>query len=57
MIQKLENIPFDEKLVPDLKAGDSVAVHWNMVVKILTNEEEKNLKFWTKKIIELNFNT
>jgi hypothetical protein len=50
-----QSVPFDSKIVPDLKIGDSVAVHWNMIIKILTGNEENNLETWTKKVIKLQF--
>lgn len=46
-------IPFDPKFTPDLKVEDTVAVHWNMIIKILTQTEEKNLAFWTSKVLGL----
>ncbi|MBU1016785.1 hypothetical protein KJ678_01320, partial [Patescibacteria group bacterium] len=52
---KLKNRQEDLKFYPafllGLKAGDTVAVHWKQAVKILTKEEEKNLFFWTEKIL------
>lgn len=50
---KEETIPFSKKLVPGIKMGDVVAVHWNMVIKILTKQEEKKLKYWTKQCLVL----
>jgi len=47
-----EKIPFDPKIVEGLKIGDTVAAHWNMVIKILTKEEERKLSFWTGKVIQ-----
>jgi hypothetical protein len=47
------SIPFNSKFTPDLKAGSTVVVHWNMIVKILNKEEEKNLTFWTNKVLRL----
>ncbi len=46
------SIPFNPKFTPDLKVGDLVAVHWNLIVKILTKKEEKNLRYWSTKEIE-----
>lgn len=51
LIVNKETIPLNKKLVPELKAGDIVAVHWNIVVKILSKQEEKNLLFWTKEVL------
>jgi hypothetical protein len=50
-----EIVPFDLKIVPDLKIGDIVSVHWNMVIKILTGSEEKNLKHWTEKVCKMEY--
>lgn len=47
------SIPFNPKFTPDLKVGDTVAVHWNLIVKILTQKEEKNLHFWSAKICQI----
>lgn len=48
-----ETVPINMDFVPGLKTGDIVAVHWNMVIKILTKDEEKKLKYWTKKCLVL----
>ena len=47
------SVPFNSKFTPDLKVGDTVAVHWNLIVKILTSSEEKNLQFWSAKVCQL----
>jgi|SRR3989344_492688 len=47
----VKTMPFNLKLVAGLKEGDTVAVHWNIVIKILTETEEKNLLFWTKEVL------
>jgi hypothetical protein len=47
------SIPFNLKFTPDLKVEDIVAVHWNLIVKILNKKEEKNLKFWSAKVCQL----
>jgi hypothetical protein len=36
-----------------LKTGDTVCVHWRLVVKKLTKREIENLKYWTKETIKL----
>jgi len=45
------------KIYPDfvsgLAIGDFVAIHWDQVVKILTSREEKNLSFWTNRILDI----
>lgn len=47
------SIPFNPKLTPDLKVDDTVAVHWNLIVKILNKKEEKNLEVWSTKVCQL----
>lgn len=50
-----ESVLFDEGFTPNLKIADTVAVHWNFVVRILTEEEEVKLSFWTKEVLKLLF--
>ncbi len=41
--------------VPDLvqvAVGDVAAVHWGLVVKVLTAREEEQLAFWTKEVLQ-----
>lgn len=47
-----ETVPFNSDLAPGLKIGDTVAVHWKQVIKILTPNEEKNLAFWSGEVIK-----
>jgi hypothetical protein len=47
------SIPFNLKFTPNLKMGDAVAAHWNLIVKILSKREENNLEFWSKKVCQL----
>jgi hypothetical protein len=47
------SVPFNRKFTPDLKIGDTVAVHWNLIIKILTKKEEENLQFWSDKVCQL----
>jgi hydrogenase maturation factor len=53
LIVNKETFPINTELVPGLKTGDIVVVHWNMAVKILTKDEEKKLKYWTKQCLVL----
>ena len=39
--------------LPNIKLGDTVAVHWLQVVKILTPKEVKNLSYWTKFTLDI----
>ena len=50
-----EKVPYDEKITGNLKISDTVAVHWGMVIKKLTKEEENKIKYWTNKVLELTF--
>lgn len=53
LIKIKTSIPFNPKFTQDLKAGDTVAVHWNLIIKILNQNEEKNLQFWSAKVCQL----
>ncbi len=53
LVIKKETVPISTDLVPGIKTGDIVAVHWNMVIKILTKDEEKKLRYWTKRCLVL----
>lgn len=52
LIKKEETVRWDAELVPDLKVGQTVAVHWGWVAKKLTSEEQEKLLFWTQKVLE-----
>ncbi|MGI5827744.1 MAG: DUF6390 family protein [Patescibacteria group bacterium] len=43
---------YSSDFVPGMKKGKVVAVHWGMAVKILTQDEEEKLSFWTKRFLE-----
>jgi hypothetical protein len=46
---------YGPKLLGKVHAGDTVTVHWDIVTKILTKEEIKNIEYWTKKTLaEIN---
>jgi hypothetical protein len=47
-----EWIPFDLSLIPGLKSGDFVAVHWKQVIKILNKGEIKKIDYWTKEVLK-----
>jgi len=53
LVINIETVPLNMDFVPGIKIGNVVAVHWNMVVKILTKNEEEKLKFWTKQCLVL----
>ena len=53
VLTKLMNsFPYNSEFLPGLKIGDTVAVHWQQPVKILTPQETKNLAYWTSEILE-----
>lgn len=52
LIRLKKTIPFNTEFTPGLKIGDTVAVHWQQIVKILTKNEEKNLSIWTAAVLE-----
>lgn len=45
---KKRKVDWDRKILPELKAGDQVAFHWNMIAKLLSKEEVKNIKKYTQ---------
>ncbi|MDD2822756.1 MAG: DUF6390 family protein [Candidatus Daviesbacteria bacterium] len=47
-----DQFPINQDFTPSLKVGDTVAVHWKMIAKILTKKEESNLSFWTKEVLK-----
>jgi hypothetical protein len=52
LVLKKITLPIDVNFTPGLKSGDIVAVHWGMVIKILTKEEVKKVSFWTKEVLK-----
>ncbi len=53
LIKLEEKIPINKELIPEIKIGNTVAVHWKQVIKILDKTEEKNLHFWTKEVLDV----
>lgn len=47
-----EVMKFNKKFLGPVKVGDTVAVHWKQVVKILTTAEVRGLYLWTKKVLD-----
>lgn len=43
---------YDPLILKDLKIGDTVTMHWGLVNNILTQKEENNLEFWSKRVLE-----
>jgi len=50
---KREELKFYSDFLSNLKVGDTVAVHWKQVVKIVTDNEKNNLSYWTKEILKI----
>lgn len=51
LVLKKETFTYESNFVPNLKVKDIVAVHWNMIIKKLTEEEKGKLSFWTNEVI------
>ena len=47
-----ETHSFILEFLPNLKIGDTVAVHWKLITKILNAKEEKSLTYWTNKVLD-----
>lgn len=47
---KVEYLP---DLLPGVKEGDFVAVHWGHAVKVLSKNELNQLQFWTNEVLSL----
>lgn len=45
-------LPINSQIIPKLKVGDTIAVHWQQVIKILTQNEEENLTYWSKQVLQ-----
>jgi hydrogenase maturation factor len=52
LVQKKCRAKAIDGFLPNLKSGDTVAVHWNQAIKILTLKEAEQLAYWTKKVLE-----
>ncbi len=53
LILKKGRYTYRPEFLPNLKLGDTVAVHWREVVKKLTKEEVRKIEYWTKQVIKL----
>lgn len=51
LTRKRETLQIDLRFVPEVKIGDKISIHWGVANKILTQMEVKNLKKWTKKVL------
>lgn len=52
LVQLEETHPFSEDLVPGLKVGNVVAVHWKQVIRKLNEKEAESLEFWSNEVIQ-----
>lgn len=43
---------YDQELFPSLSIGDSVAIHWGSIAKVLSPQEAKKLVYWTERFLE-----
>ena len=50
--QKIVNVEYNPKFFKEIKVGDKIAIHWDYACKILTKNEEENLKKYTQKNID-----
>ena len=46
-----ETVDYNDGFLGGVQQGDTVALHWNQIIKKLTQEEVKKLEFWTEEII------
>jgi hypothetical protein len=47
-----QDMSYNTNILGEVHIGDTVVVHWGMVIKILTAEEEKKLEHWTKEVLK-----
>jgi hypothetical protein len=52
LVQKEENFSYHPDFLKGIKPGDTLAVHWQQPIKILTEKEKENLTYWTKETLE-----
>ena len=45
-------IDWDKNLIPQLNIGQQVSFHWNQLVQILTERDEKNLRKYTQQTLD-----
>lgn len=48
-----QNVKIDPDLTPHLNVGDNVAIHLGYLAAKLDDDEQKNLRFWTRKVAEI----
>ncbi len=50
-----EELTVDKRLIEEVTPKKVVAVHWGVVVKVLTQDEAHKLRFWTERVLTTNF--
>ena len=50
--QNQETIQFNPGFLPNLKTGDTIAVHWNYAVMTIDENQTKNIILWSEKVLE-----
>lgn len=48
----VEEVGIDKEIIPDLKAGESVAIHWKEVCSKLEKEEVRNLEKYINTVLD-----
>lgn len=51
VIQEPHEFEYNLDFLPNLKVGDTIAVHWQQVIKILTPEEIEKVDYWTREVL------
>jgi hypothetical protein len=49
--EKLSTVAYLPQMLPNVKVGDTVALHWNFAPAILAKRQAKNLGSYTKKLL------
>lgn len=52
LVTRKEIHPYLSKLVPGIKRGDIAVVHWKQLIKILDQNEQEKIHYWTNKVLE-----
>jgi len=50
-IQKIEKINWNRDILPEIKVGEWVSLHWGTAIEKLDNNKLKNIKKYTHKIL------
>ena len=52
LVKLSEKHPFSIDIVPNITQDAIVAVHWNQVIIVLTEDQVSRLQYWTESVIE-----